>query len=207
MGPPASGKGTQAEMISTRFDLEAVSTGAMLRREQEAGTEIGQAASELTRKGELVPDAMITELVKIWLAEKEGGFVLDGYPRTVPQAEALEALLAENGTPLDTVIFFDVPFEVISDRILNRVGCTACGRIFKIGLQVQSEEAVCPACGGELIRRADDTVEALKRRMEEYQAKTAPLIAFYEQRGLLQRIAAGGQPEEVFGKVADHLER
>jgi adenylate kinase len=206
LGPPASGKGTQAELIKERYRIEPTSTGAMLREELRRGTELGLAADQLTSRGQLVPDAMITELVGKWLQTHGDAFVFDGFPRTVPQAIELDRLLAERQTPLQAVIFFNVPFAEIRDRVLNRVGCQDCGHIFKIGLQVASIADQCPSCGGPLCRRSDDTIEALERRMVEYHEKTEPLIAFYRDRGLLFELKGAESPETVFAEISSILE-
>lgn len=203
MGAPGSGKGTQGEKLAEAHDFEAVSTGAMLREEQKKGSALGEMVRELIESGKLVPDEMMTALVADWATHRssERGFILDGFPRTEPQAEALDRILEERNEAIDAVLFFDVPFDVISDRILGRVGCSACGKIFKIGLQVASVDASCPACGGKLVRRADDTLETLQQRMAEYELKTAPVLAYYEKRGLLTRISADGEPDAVFKRV------
>lgn len=203
MGAPGSGKGTQGEKLADAYHFEAVSTGAMLREEQKKGSALGGMVRELIEAGKLVPDEMMTALVADWAANRDvgRGFILDGFPRTVPQAEALDRILQERNEAIDAVLFFDVPFDVISDRILGRVGCSACGKIFKIGLQVASVDVPCPACGGKLVRRADDTLETLRQRMAEYELKTAPVLAYYEKQGLLTRIPADGEPDVVFSRV------
>ncbi len=178
----------------------------MLREHSQRGTELGKAADALTARGQLVPDALITALVEEWLTGHGDGFVFDGFPRTVPQAEALEALLARRGTPLQAVLFFNVPFEEIRNRVLNRVNCRQCGRIFKVGLHVASTEAPCPVCEGPLCRRADDTLEVLERRMAEYREKTEPLVDFYRKRGLLFELKGGPRPETVFAEISSILE-
>jgi len=178
----------------------------MLREELRKGTSLGKAASDLTSKGHLVPDAMITELVGEWLLTQGDSFLFDGFPRTVPQAEALDHLLENRGTPLEAVIYFDVPIKEIQDRVLNRVGCRDCGRIFRIGLHVNSLEDACPVCGGKLFRRTDDTLEALEQRMAEYREKTEPLVDFYRDRDLLFKLEAAERPETVFAKISSILE-
>ena len=178
----------------------------MLRDELRKGTELGVAADQLTRKGQLVPDAMITQLVQEWLGTHGDSFVFDGFPRTVPQGVELKRLLQERGTPLDIVLFFDVPFEEIRERVLKRVSCRSCGKIFRVGLQIASFDESCPACGGELFRRNDDTLEALEQRMMEYREKTAPLVSFYKECGLLVTLKAAAQPSEVFSEISSILE-
>lgn len=208
MGPPASGKGTQGERIASKYGIEAISTGAMLRDEQKKGTALGEQVRALIEAGQLVPDNVMTALVADWIGGREGeaGFILDGFPRTVPQAEALDRMLEERGIAIDGALFFDVPFEVISDRILGRLSCTGCQRIYRAGVQVASADVPCPACGGKLERRVDDTPETLRRRMDEYDAKTAPVLEFYRKTGRLQRVPGEGTPDEVFARVCQLLE-
>ncbi len=206
LGPPASGKGTQAERIQATYGLQATSTGAMLREEARSGSELGRIAARHTDRGELVPDALILELVQEWLETHNGAFVFDGFPRTLGQGEALEQLLEARGTPLEVVFFFDTPLEVIRDRVLNRVTCGNCGHIFRVGLQVSLVSDPCPDCQGPLIRRDDDTEAVLAGRLAEYREKTEPLIAFYRERGLLVQIKAEESPENVFAQVRSALE-
>lgn len=205
LGPPASGKGTQAELIENRFDIKSTSTGAMLREELRAGTEVGKQADALTRHGHLVPDSLVIALVESWLKTHGDAFVFDGFPRTIGQAEALEKLLAERKTPLEVVLFFDVPFEHILDRVRHRVSCESCGRIYSIKLHFGRGEEHCPRCGGRLVRRKDDTEEALEQRMIEYREKTEPLVEFYRSRSLLHPLKAQEQPESVFLEISSVL--
>ena len=206
LGPPASGKGTQSEMIQSRFGIEPTSPGAMLRAELQAGTEIGKEADALTSRGLLVPDSLVIALVDRWLQAHNDAFVFDGFPRTLAQAEALEEILKRRGTPLETVLYFNVPFETILDRVLHRLTCEKCGRIYSVRLHFGSGEEHCPACGGNLVRRRDDTAEALEHRMIEYREKTEPLVEFYRTRGLLAELAAAERPETVFAEVVNLLE-
>ena len=206
LGPPASGKGTQAEMIKERYQIEPTSTGALLRDELRRGTALGIEADRFTSQGQLVPDSVVIQLVGSWLDAHNGAFVFDGFPRTIAQAEALETLLKARGTPLDLVFFFNTPAEVIQDRVLRRVGCEQCGRIFGAGLHFDHGHQVCPACGGNLIRRKDDTLEALAQRMEEYREKTEPLVDFYRTRGILHELSAFARPEEVFAQINSVLD-
>lgn len=206
LGPPASGKGTQAELIKARYGIEPTSTGAMLRDEKRRGTQLGIEADHLTSQGQLVPDALILELVSRWLTINGDSFVFDGFPRTLSQGRELERLLEKRKLPLDFVFFFNVAPEEIRNRVLHRVTCEACGRIFSTGLQVHSAEESCPVCGGKLGRRSDDTLEALERRMVEYREKTEPLVPFYRSRGVLVELAAASSPETVFAEISSILE-
>jgi len=206
LGPPASGKGTQAALIKAHYGIEVASTGTILRQEARRGTPLGLEADRLTRDGGLVPDSMVLGLIAEWLQPGRNAFVFDGFPRTVAQAEALETLLAERRLPLELVIFLNVPGEEIRRRVLGRVVCRECGEAFQLGHHVASPEAPCPVCGGTLYRRSDDDLPALERRMKEYVAWTQPLISFYQERGLLVEIAGESGAETVFSRIAGKLE-
>ena len=205
LGLPASGKGTQAAMMESRLRLPSVSPGAMLRAELSAGTSLGREADAYTRHGGLVPDAMVIALLKQWMESHDAAFVLDGFPRTVPQAEALEQLLAERGTPLDVVFYFDLPESTVRERVRHRLTCSGCGQIFNTVLAPVCKDGECPECGGRLIRRADDSPEALEHRLVEYHHKTEPLVSFYQSRGVLVPIQAAERPDAVFSQITSAL--
>lgn len=202
LGPPASGKGTQAERIKARFGLDTVSPGAMLREELRLQTPLGIEADRLTRNGSMVPDATVIELVAHWLTSHPGGFVFDGFPRTLVQADALEKMLFQQHSALDRVLFFDVSEETIFERVMNRMTCGQCGRSFSAGLHLSPGQSACPECGGVLGRRADDTPEAVEQRLCEYREKTEPLVDYYRQRGLLWSLNGSESPEQVFAEIA-----
>lgn len=206
LGPPASGKGTQAGFIEERYGIPVASPGAMLRRERKAGTELGLKAEQLTSQGQLLPDPIIVDLVSAWLRDCDHQFVFDGFPRSIGQAVALEELLASKGTPLDVVIALEADLSTLQSRVLNRLMCQRCGEIFSIGLHVKTEADPCPKCGGPLGRRSDDSLETLSARMVEYREKTEPLLEYYTERKLLQRVDSGRLPEAVFLSVSQILE-
>lgn len=206
LGPPASGKGTQAELIREKYGIETPSVGAILRELQVAKTDLGMRAAKYTNAGLLVPDEIIIEVVQSWLEKHDGAFVFDGFPRTTGQAEALEILLAKRGTPLDLAFSFEVDFATIQDRVCRRMVCGQCGSIVSVGLHVTSALSLCPRCGGTLERRGDDTLETLMRRMQEYREKSEPLVSYYEARGILRRIPGEAMPESVFASVSAELE-
>lgn len=193
-------------MIQARYQIEPTSPGAMLREELRQGTPLGIEADRFTSRGQLVPDAVVTLLVENWLALHDGAFVFDGFPRTLGQAQSLCEILQKRGTPLEVVFFFNVPIEVIRSRVTNRRTCEDCGRIFSVGLLLDPETEVCPACGGKLYRRKDDTLEALEGRMVEYHEKTEPVIDYYRQRGLLRELVAAERPQTVFREISSVLE-
>lgn len=206
LGPPASGKGTIADSLRVHFQLPSASPGAMLREEKAAGTPLGVEADRLTRGGNLVGDEMINSVVAAWLSKQGGdGFVFDGYPRTLGQAEALEQMLAERKQPLDVVLLLEADIATLRSRVENRAMCKACANIVSIGLHVGDANANCPRCGGGLIRRTDDNAETLERRFAEYAEKTAPLIGYYEKRQLLRRVNTERLPEQVFAEVCQIL--
>ena len=193
-------------MIKAQYNIEATSPGAMLREELRVGTELGRQADSLTSRGRLVPDPLVIALVGNWLASHSDAFVFDGFPRTLVQARALDLLMNTRGIALDVVFFFNVPYEVILDRVLHRLTCEQCGRIYSVKLHFGSGEESCPVCRGRLVRRADDTEEALVHRMNEYRGKTGLLVDFYRARGLLHELAAAERPETVFAEISTVLE-
>ena len=207
-GPPAAGKGTQAKRLVDKRGMVQLSTGDMLRAARSSGSELGKRVSGIMDRGELVSDEIVIALIEERLPETEsaGGAIFDGFPRTVAQAEALDAMLAARVSVLDAVLFFDVGVETIFQRVMNRLTCSQCGHSFAIGLHVKAGESRCPACGGVLIRRSDDTPEALETRLREYQEKTEPLVAYYHARGLLWPLKSAELPEKVFGEIVSIME-
>ncbi len=195
LGPPAAGKGTQAELIAERYSLAHISTGDMLRAEIASGTELGRAAKSIIDEGNLVPDDIINAMVakRILQDDCANGFLLDGYPRTIPQAEAL-AEAADIGAVID----IEVDSESIIARVAKRRICPVCGHTQSVE---PGEEEICAKCGAQLIQRADDTEERMRHRLEVYHASTAPLISFYEERGLIAPIDGGMSIPEVSEQI------
>lgn len=206
LGPPAAGKGTQAELLKERFGFEVPSVGAMLRQQKAAGTPAGLRAAEYFERGLLVPDDISTEVVRQWLETHKGPWAFDGYPRSLPQAEAFDTMLREQGAAVDIALLILVDEAVIRDRVAHRLVCQSCGRVFREGLHVAQACDPCPHCGGVLGRRADDSLSTLAGRLSEYRTKTEPVIAFYEARGILRRIDGAQAVETVFDQVATTLE-
>jgi adenylate kinase len=206
LGAPASGKGTQAEMIESRYQIPITSPGAMLRDEKRRQTPLGLESAQLTSQGKLLPDEIIVRLTETWLDAHDSQFILDGFPRTVGQADALEAMLAKRGTPLEVALALEADLATLQKRVASRMFCLSCRGIVSVGLHVQSAASPCPRCGGVLARRDDDSPETLAARLIEYEEKTAPLIAYYEQRGLLRRIDSTHSPDLVFQSVLSILE-
>jgi adenylate kinase len=206
LGAPASGKGTQAEMIESRYRIPITSPGAMLRDEKRRQTPLGLESAELTRQGKLLPDAIIVRLTETWLDAHDSEFILDGFPRTVGQADALEAMLAKRGAPLDVALALEADLETLQKRVASRMFCLTCRAIVSVGLHVRDAGDPCPRCRGVLARRDDDSPETLAARLVEYEEKTAPLLAYYEQRGLLQRVDSSRPPDVVFQSIISILE-
>ncbi|SRR5260221_3579410 len=194
-------------MMQARYQLPVTSPGAILREERKLGTPLGIEAEKSTSKGQLVPDPVVNAVVKNWLARHDSAFVFDGYPRSLGQATALDDLAAARMTPLEVVLSLEADRETIRRRVERRMMCSTCGRIVSVGLHVASEDAPCPACGGKLTRRSDDTLETLELRMREYADKTEPLIDYYRKRGILRAVDAARAPEVVFSAIAEILER
>ena len=208
LGAPGSGKGTQAEMITRHFGIPVTSPGAILRREVELGTLLGLETAERTKHGELVPDKIIIELIEDWVRlHGAHGFVFDGFPRTIPQAEALEGILQRHRTPLDIALWLDVSAETISDRISHRLQCQSCGFTTSESAARFSARAVCPYCDGPLIRRTDDDVSVLQKRLEEFNSKTQPLAEYYAKSGAIRKIDGNRDRDAVFADISGLIEQ
>jgi len=202
LGPPASGKGTQSELIQRKFQIPATSTGAILRREAKLDTLVGREADRIISKGALAPDELVLGLVGQWLDQHREAFLFDGFPRTLPQAIAFEQMLQARGTPLDLAIFLEASEATIAFRMAHRLTCSQCGKVVSIGRHVQSASERCPNCGGKLEVRSDDNHAALALRLEEFQKKSLPLIDFYSERGLLAKVDANQEADRVFEQIS-----
>ena len=187
--------------MTEHWGVPVVSAGDMLRNEIAAGTALGQEAARYMNHGGLVPDRVAQASVEGWLNAHDDAFVFDGFPRTVGQAEALETLLARRRSPLTAVLWLELAVSLIERRVSQRVVCADCGRSFQVGTHVAGRDAVCPVCGGTLATRHDDDPDKLATRMVAYHESTAPLMDYYEQRGLLRRIDAARTAEEVFSQI------
>ncbi len=207
LGPPGAGKGTQAERISGIYGIAHISTGDIFRENIKKGTELGRRAKEYMDRGELVPDEVVIDIVRDALVDEkcDRGFLLDGFPRTVAQAEALEVMLREIGRPLDRVVNLSVPDEVVVERLTARRTCRNCGRNYHLVFNPPKVEGVCDVCGGELFQRDDDREETVRARLEEYRRKTEPLIEYYRERGLLVEVAGDGDMDEVTQAIQEAL--
>lgn len=204
LGPPGAGKGTQARMLETRFGLVQLSTGDLLRAAVAAGTEAGRQAKAVMEAGDLVSDDIVIAILRDRLAEPDcrHGVILDGFPRTGAQAQALDALLAETGQTIAAAISLDVDEDAMVTRISGRFTCAGCGEGYHDRFKPTARPGVCDTCGGtEMARRADDTAETVASRLAAYHAQTAPLIAYYRDRGVLRQVDAMGD----IAAIAEHL--
>lgn len=185
-GPPGAGKGTQAKKLVDFYGIPQISTGDILRANVREGTELGLAAKAYMDKGELVPDKVLIGIIKNRLKETDckKGFILDGYPRTVPQADALEVILDEIEKPIDVVLNLEVPDEELVGRISGRLMCK-CGASYHIISNPPKKDNICDICGGEVFQRADDKAEAVQNRLDVYKKQTQPLINYYQEKGIL----------------------
>ncbi|RST30592.1 adenylate kinase [Sphingomonas ginkgonis] len=203
LGPPGAGKGTQAQRLVSERGMVQLSTGDMLREAVAAGTPVGLQAKAIMAAGELVSDAIVSALIGERLDSSAGrGAIFDGFPRTQPQAEALEILLGERGRALDSVIELDVDEDALVERITGRFSCAECGTGYHDRFKQPKVEGTCDVCGShEFKRRPDDNEATVRTRMAEYRAKTAPILPFYEARGLVRRVDGMASVEEVAGQI------
>ncbi len=203
LGAPGSGKGTQAELLGKRYSIPKIATGDILRAGMAAGTPLGTEARDLVNAGSLVPDARMIELMESRLgqADTAKGFVLDGFPRSIPQAEGLNRILAKQGVKLDAVIKLDVPKQVLIERLTQRASCPSCGSVYNLSSNPPIESGKCNRCGGGLVERADDTEDTVLKRLNVYQRSTAPLIDYYDGRGLLLIVHGDGAISDVTAEI------
>ncbi len=199
LGPPGAGKGTQARAVAERLGVPQVSTGDMFRDHAARGTELGRQAKAVMERGELVSDDIVVGMVadRISRPDCAKGFILDGFPRTVPQAERLEALLAESHRPGPLAVNFGLSYTNLVRRLTGRRTCVLCGEIYNIYFRPPKVEGRCDRDGGELVQRADDREEVIRERLSAYERQTQPLIEFYRQRGALLDVDAEAPPEEL----------
>ena len=205
LGKPGAGKGTQADRMSDEWDLLHASTGDMFREAVDEGTEVGKQAKEYMDKGLLVPDEVTCRVVEEMVVERHDHYVLDGFPRTVPQADALEEMLQKRNQELDGVLCFDIDEEEATKRLTGRLVCEDCGKNYHESFMPPEKEGVCDNCGGALKTRSDSTKGAVEKRMEEYREKTRPLIDYYDDKDLLRTVDASLPPDEVSEKTRQVL--
>lgn len=207
LGPPGAGKGTQAKRLSDHYGIPHISTGDMFRKHVREDTPLGQKARSYMEAGELVPDEVVMGMLLEELEEAPRGFILDGFPRTIRQAEALERALEESGRPLHAALTLRIPDHTAVERLAGRRSCGRCGRSYNLALQPPAVPGVCDECGGELVLRDDDREETVRRRLEVYHRDTEPLEGFYRDRGLLREVDAVGPVEEITERAIALLDR
>ncbi len=207
VGPPGAGKGTQAQFIAAHASISKISTGDIFRTNVSQRTSLGVEAQKYMEAGDLVPDEVTINMVRERLAEDDaaGGFLLDGFPRTVPQAEVLDQMLAERDTALDVVLELVVDDDEVVRRLSGRRTCRTCGHVWHLDFDPPAREGVCDRCGGELFQRDDDLSATVRHRIEVYADQTAPLVAYYAERGLLVGLDATGPVDDVTERAIDAL--
>jgi adenylate kinase len=204
LGPPGVGKGTQAQRLAEHFGIPQVSTGDMLRANVQDRTALGKQAEEIMTQGHLVPDEIILAMVEVRLRETDtaGGFILDGFPRTVPQAVGLDAIMQKLSVSLDAIISLEVNQELIRTRLSARRTCSQCHAVYNLMINPPKVMGMCDSCGGtELVQRDDDRPETIKKRLDVYIEQTFPLLAYYRPTGLLKEVAGDGTVEEVLNNI------
>ncbi|MEU1287336.1 adenylate kinase [Kitasatospora sp. NPDC005856] len=210
VGPPGAGKGTQAHVLAKTLSIPHISTGDLFRANISQGTPLGLEAKSYIDNGRLVPDEVTIGMAKDRMLQEDavGGFLLDGFPRNLGQAEALDAFLTEQGIKLDGVLDLEVPEDEVVKRIAGRRLCRKDGsHVFHVAYNPPKAEGVCDECGGELYQRSDDTEEAVRVRLEEYHSKTEPIIGYYQEQGLLVTIPALGKVDEVTARAIEALKQ
>ena len=208
LGAPGAGKGTQAKMIAGKYEIPHISTGDIFRSNIKNGTELGKKAKEYMDQGLLVPDELTVDLVIDRLAQDDckKGYILDGFPRTIPQAEALDAALTKLSEKLDYAIDVDVPDENIVSRMSGRRACTKCGATYHVVFNPSSKGDICDVCGDKLILRDDDKPETVQKRLDVYHNQTQPLIDYYSNQGILKTVDGTQTMDEVFAAITGILE-
>ena len=208
LGPPGAGKGTQAAKVIGKYNVPHISTGDIFRANIKEGTELGKKAKGYMDEGKLVPDELVVDLVTDRLQKDDckEGFLLDGFPRTIVQAEQLDKFLSDNGQKLDIVLNFKVRKDVLIERIAGRRVCKSCGASFHVVNVPPKKEGICDTCGGELFQRKDDNRETVENRINVYENETAPLIGYYEKQGVLANFDGEKTHNEVFEDVVKAIE-
>jgi adenylate kinase len=209
LGPPGAGKGTQAQMISERYHIPQISTGDILRKAVKENTSLGVKAREFMEKGQLVPDEIVIGIVEERIRESDcsRGFILDGFPRTRKQAEALQTILGKIGKSIHHVINIEVEAEELVRRLSGRRTCKNCGAMFHLVFNPPKREGICDRCGGDLYQREDDKEETIRVRLKEYERQTAPLIEYYQAKRALRSIQGVGNKEQIFAEISNILDK
>ncbi|MFA9459661.1 adenylate kinase [Thiohalorhabdus methylotrophus] len=204
LGPPGAGKGTQGQMLAERLDIPQIATGDILRKAVAEGSEVGQKAKSYMDAGDLVPDEIMVEIIRerLQAEDAQNGYILDGFPRTVAQAEALDEMLEAINQRLDHVIHIDVENEALVERLSGRLICRDCAASYHVRFNPPSKDKVCDSCGGELFQREDDQEETVRSRLGVFAERTQPLVEYYQQQGIYRKIDGDREPEAVLGEIS-----
>lgn len=208
LGAPGSGKGTQSKLLVEKYKIPQISTGDLLRAAVSAGTELGRKAKAAMDAGQLVSDDVVLGMIQERLSKPDakGGFILDGFPRNIPQAQALDALLARMGQPLQLALLVDVDNEVLLKRLTGRRTCASCGQMYNVYFSAPKVGGKCDKCGGELQQRSDDNEATIRNRLQVYEGQTAPLVSYYKAQGKLRTVRGVGHINDIFKSVTDIVE-
>ena len=209
VGPPGAGKGTQAQFLAAHYSIPHISTGDIMRLNIKQGTALGLEVKSYMDRGELVPDSVTNEMVRLRLNEGDlgNGFLLDGFPRNVGQAEVLRAISSEKKSPLDAVLELSIPADEIVERLSGRRTCRNCGKVWHVAFEPSAVDGICDLCQGELYQREDDKEEVITRRLEVFKEQTAPIVSFYRNEGLLITISASGSVADITERAISALSR
>ena len=207
VGPPGAGKGTQAKKLVAKLSIPQISTGDLLRAAVKKQTALGIEAKQFMEAGKLVPDEVVAGMIAERIAEDDcaAGFILDGFPRTLPQADMLQGILTKAGKQIDHVLVLEVPDADLMGRLTGRRVCRACGNAYHVMFKPTAKEGVCDACGGELYQRADDNEATISNRLEVYHGQSKPLMEYYGKLGLVRKVDGTGGFEEIFGRIEQAL--
>ncbi len=208
LGAPGSGKGTQAKLLVEKYKIPQISTGDLLRAAVSAGTELGKKAKAAMDAGQLVTDDIVLGIIQERLSKPDAksGFILDGFPRNIPQAQALDAMLARLGQPLQLALLVDVDSEVLMKRLTGRRTCSQCGAIYNVYFSPSKSSGKCDKCGGSLMQRSDDNEETVRNRLRVYEEQTAPLVSYYKAQGKLRTVRGVGSINDIFKNITDIIE-
>jgi len=208
LGAPGAGKGTQAMKLIDKYGIPQISTGDILRKAVADGTQLGKEAKSYMDKGELVPDSVVIGLVKERLTQDDckSGYILDGFPRTTPQAEELDKVLSSMNSPLDVALSVDVDTDILMKRLTGRRTCKSCQQMYNVHFTPSQKEGVCDKCSGELFQRDDDKEETIKNRLNVYEKSTAPLIDYYGKKSILKSVEGMGSVDDIFNQICSVIE-
>jgi len=208
LGAPGSGKGTQAQKLIDKYNIPQISTGDLLRAAVSSGTELGKQAKEFMDAGQLVPDEVVLGMIEERLAQDDtqNGYILDGFPRNIPQAEALDQLLLKLEQPLNGAILIDIDFDILVKRITGRRTCQSCGQVYNTYTSPSEKDPQCDKCGGDLHHRSDDNEETISHRLKVYEEQTRPLVDYYSTQNIVHSIEGLGEIEDIFNRLCEVID-